>query len=72
MTMRRCSLATAELHKIAAMIDPLSAKRQPIEPISWVAQLLRFALKCHFTALVLKELPGFTGFGDQQIFLMRF
>jgi hypothetical protein len=39
-------------------------QRQPIEPISWVAQLLLLNFPSRpFTAFGLKELPGFAGFG---------
>jgi hypothetical protein len=48
----------------AGKIDPLSATRQPIVPISWVAQLLLFLVLCDRATLGLKELPGFAGFGD--------
>jgi len=43
---------------------PALRRRQPIQTISWVAQLLLFRSNRRPTTLALKELPDLAGFGD--------
>jgi hypothetical protein len=42
-------------------MDPLRGQKQPIEPISWVGQLLLVVLLYESPLFVLKELPGSPG-----------
>src|SRR3984893_4918844 len=54
-----------------AKIGRVPANRQPIVPISWIAQLLLIRSKRRQISLNVKELPGFAGYGDIVLAIKR-